>query len=85
LVSGSSFRCNFIEIPLGERPSFLFFEDAEFRGGFMDWKRILTYLSGSINEALLSHIEYLVAENRIFRGQIKGRLLLTDAERITLA
>lgn len=46
----------------------------------MDWKGILTYLSGSINEAMLSRIEYLVAENRILRGQIKGRLLLTDAD-----
>jgi len=29
--------------------------------------------------------EYLVAENRILRNQIKGRILLTDPERISLA
>lgn len=51
----------------------------------MDWKRLLSYISGSINEAILSRNEYLVAENRILRGQIKGRLLLSDAERKTLA
>ena len=29
--------------------------------------------------------EYLVAENRILKAQIKGRLHLSDPERITLA
>jgi putative transposase len=29
--------------------------------------------------------EYLAAENRILRGQIKGRLLLSDGEKVTLA
>jgi hypothetical protein len=29
--------------------------------------------------------EYLAAENRILRGQIKGRLLLSDGEEATLA
>ncbi len=29
--------------------------------------------------------EYLAAENRILRAQIKGRLLLSDAEKATLA
>src|SRR5579871_1997586 len=51
----------------------------------MDWKRLLSYLSGSINEAILSRNESLVAENRILKGQIKGRILLSDAERKTLA
>lgn len=31
------------------------------------------------------HIEYLVAENRILRHQITGRVQLNDAERRTLA
>jgi hypothetical protein len=61
------------------------FEDANIKGDFMDWKRILGYISGSVNEELLSRIEYLVSENRILRGQIKGRILLSDAERKTLA
>src|SRR5437016_7228621 len=34
---------------------------------------------------LLLRNEYLAAENRILRAQIKGRLLLSDAEKTTLA
>ncbi len=51
----------------------------------MDWKTMLAYVTGSVDENLLLRIEYLVAENRILRQQIKGRLQLSDAERQTLA
>ena len=51
----------------------------------MDWKTLLAYISGSVDEELLLRIEYLVTENRILRDQIKGRLQLSDAERQTLA
>src|SRR4029434_10808764 len=51
----------------------------------MDWKTLLAYISGSVDEELLLRNEYLAAENRILRDQIKGRLQLTDAERQTLA
>ncbi len=51
----------------------------------MEWKRLLASICGSVNEELLLRIEYLVSENRILRTQIKGRLLLTDGERKTLA
>jgi len=51
----------------------------------MDWKTLLAYISGSIDEELLLRNEYLVAENRILRHQIEGRVWLTDAERQTLA
>ena len=51
----------------------------------MDWKTMLAYVTGSVDENLLLRIEYLVAENRILRGQIKDRLQLSDAERQTLA
>lgn len=51
----------------------------------MDWKTLLAYITGSVDDQLLLHIEYLVAENRILRDQIKGRLHLSDAERATLA
>src|SRR5919202_4997943 len=51
----------------------------------MDWKTLLAYISGSVDEELLLRNEYLTAENRILRDQIKGRLQLTDAERQTLA
>ena len=51
----------------------------------MDWKTMLAYISGSVDEELLLRNEYLVAENRILRNQIKGLLHLTDGERRTLA
>lgn len=51
----------------------------------VDWKTLLAYISGSVDEELLLRIEYLVAENRIFRDQIKGRIHLSDDERQTLA
>src|SRR5215468_10364904 len=51
----------------------------------MDWKTMLAYVTGTVDENLLLRIEYLVAENRILRDQIKGRLQLSDAERQTLA
>ena len=54
-------------------------------GVAMDWKTMLAYISGSVDEELLLRNEYLVAENRILRNQIKGRLRLTDGERRTLA
>ena len=51
----------------------------------MDWKTLLAYISGSVDEDLLLRNEYLVAENRILRHQLKGRVQLTEAERATLA
>ncbi len=51
----------------------------------MDWKRLLAYISGSVDEDLLLRNEYLITENRVLRAQIKGRLRLTDGERKTLA
>jgi hypothetical protein len=51
----------------------------------MDWKTLLAHISGSVDEELLLRNEYLVAENRILRDQIKGRIQLSDAERQTLA
>ena len=51
----------------------------------MDWKQLLAYITGSIDEELLLRNEYLVTENRLLRQQIQGRVQLTDAERKTLA
>jgi hypothetical protein len=51
----------------------------------MDWKTLLAYISGSVDEELLLRNEYVVEENRILRNQIEGRVPLTDAERQTLA
>ena len=51
----------------------------------MNLLRMLAYVTGMINQALLLQNEYLVTENRILKGQIKGRLLLSEAEKATLA
>src|SRR6266571_7088901 len=51
----------------------------------MNWKRMLAYVTGSVDQELLARDEYLVTENRILRHQIQGRIRLTDPERISLA
>ncbi len=51
----------------------------------MDWKIMLAYITGSVDQELLLRNEYLVAENRILQNQLQGRLRLTDGERRTLA
>jgi putative transposase len=51
----------------------------------MDWKQLLAYITGSVDEELLLRNEYLVTENRLLRSQITGRVRLSDDERKTLA
>jgi hypothetical protein len=51
----------------------------------MDWKTLLAYITGSVDQALLLRNEYLVTENRILRNQITGRVRLTDGARKALA
>jgi hypothetical protein len=51
----------------------------------MLWARLLAYVTGTVNQEPLLRNEYLVAENRMLRGQIKGRLLLSEGEKATLA
>ena len=51
----------------------------------MLWARLLAYVTGTVDQELLLRNEYLAAENRILRGQIKGRLLLSEGEKATLA
>ena len=51
----------------------------------MLWARLLAYVTGTVNQELLLRNEYLAAENRILRDQIRGRLLLSDGEKVTLA
>jgi hypothetical protein len=41
----------------------------------MDWKQLLAFIAGSVDQELLLRIEYLIAENRILRQQITGRAL----------
>ena len=51
----------------------------------MDWKQLLAYITGSVDQELLLRNEYLIAENRILRQQITGRVRLSDGERKTRA
>ncbi len=51
----------------------------------MDWKTLLAYITGMVDQELLLRNEYLVTENRILRNQIKGHLRLSDGERKALA
>src|SRR5437763_1355642 len=67
-------------------PTILPFTKFEIMGeSEMLWARLLAYVTGTINQELLLRNEYLAAENRILRGQIKGRLLLGEGEKATLA
>src|SRR6478609_9156906 len=50
-----------------------------------NWARLLAYVTGVVNQRLLLQCEYLIAENRILRSHVSGRLRLADAERSTLA
>ena len=47
----------------------------------MDWGRVLAYVTGTVDQELLARNEYLAAENRIIKAQLKGRPRLSDAER----
>jgi hypothetical protein len=51
-------------------------------GDFVDWARIPAYITGAMALELLLRNEYLAAENRILKAQLKTPLRLTDAERI---
>ena len=43
----------------------------------MDWKRLLGYNTGSVNEDLLLRNEFLAEENRILRSKLGPRVRLT--------
>jgi transposase InsO family protein len=51
----------------------------------MDWKYLLAYITGTVDQELLVRNEYLVTENRILRNQLKARVHLSDGERKILA
>lgn len=51
----------------------------------MSWKKLLESVSESLNDHLRLRNDYLMAENRILRHQMHGRLQLTDNERQELA
>jgi putative transposase len=50
----------------------------------MEWARVLAYITGTVDQELLLRNEYLLAENRILKAQLPGRLRFSDAERATL-
>jgi hypothetical protein len=51
----------------------------------MDWKKLLGSITASVDEELRLRNAYLVAENRVLRQQITGRVQLTDSDRKALA
>ena len=57
----------------------------DYGGEAMEWKHLLAYITGTVDQELLLRNEYLVTENRILRNQLKGRLRLSDGERKALA
>ena len=50
----------------------------------MEWARILASALSSLEQELRLRNEYLLAENRALKAQLKGRLRLADAERARL-
>src|SRR4030095_1927125 len=55
------------------------------RGEAMDWKHLLAYITGTVDQELLLRNEYLVTENRLLRNQLTGRVRLRDGARKTRA
>ena len=51
----------------------------------MLWASLVAYVTGTVDQDLLLRNEYLTAENRTLRGQIKDRLVLSEGEKATLA
>ena len=50
-----------------------------------NWARLLTHVTGAVNQELLLQNEYLASENQILRAHLPTRLRLTDPARSTLA
>jgi hypothetical protein len=67
-------------------PTILPFTKFEIMGeSEMLWARLLAYVTGTGNQELLLRNEYLAAENRILRGQIKGSAAPFRRRKATLA
>src|SRR5262245_54707206 len=47
----------------------------------MDWKTLLGSVTNALDQELRLRNAYLLAENRLLRQQVRGRLLLTDGDR----
>jgi hypothetical protein len=48
------------------------------RGELMDWKHLLAYITGTVDQALLLRNEYLATENHLLRKQMVAYLRLAD-------
>jgi putative transposase len=72
-------------LPLHSYPYSALLWMAKTEGELMDWKHLLAYITGTVDQELLLRNEYLVTENRLLRQQITGRRRLSDGERKTLA
>jgi putative transposase len=51
----------------------------------INWARIVSKITGGVDQHLLDRNEYLLAENRVMRERLDKRLRLSDRERIMLA
>ena len=51
----------------------------------MDWKKLLSSITTSVDEELRLRNEYLMTENRMLLQQSPGRVPLTDSDRQALA
>jgi putative transposase len=51
----------------------------------MNWKHLLAYITGTVDQELLLRNAYLITENRILRNQLQDRVRLSDGERQSLA
>jgi hypothetical protein len=47
--------------------------DNSCEGEAMDWKHLLAYITGTVDQELLLRNEYLVTEHRMLRNQITGQ------------
>src|SRR3984893_13689849 len=54
------------------------------KGELMEWARIMACITGTVDRELLLRNEYLIAENRILKVQLKRRLRLSRGERAKL-
>ena len=72
-------------IAVQETVRYIFWGDRHHRDrrkeAVMDWARILAYVTGTVDQELLARNEYLATVSRILKHQLKGRLMLSDAER----
>lgn len=50
----------------------------------MNWAPVIAFITGTVDQELWLRNDYPVAENRVLNRQLKGRLLLSDAERAML-